>query len=470
MKIWRPFFIAFVLISMYGCTDRAEPLEGDSLTILQGVTVIDGTGAEPWEDAVIVIEGDRIIAVGDVGDYRYPADATIIDLQGHYALPGFMDLHAHVRDNMMRTFLAFGITTIRNPSAGPRNTSSGPSRGVDLREQVKAGEVLGPRVFTAGETLNTPAFSSGQGIEFETEADLRAEIQTEIASGVDYVKLYWGIDPQMLSVAVEEAHSRGVKVIGHLKRTSWTEAAVRGINSLVHSCSEGPIWELLEEEERDPFHSNDWGEYLRSWARTAPQVNLDGSRMAALIDALLRNDVEVNPTLVQAEALYWADDSEHLELQQPSFAPEGFASTWSENWRRSAEFMRGLELTDDEWQELKEGFRMCGQMTRTFHERGVLLTTGSDVGGWMTPGVSLHRELELLVETGIPTLDVIKIATHNGARALGILDEVGTLEPGKIADIVVLQGNPVDDIRNTQTIVSVFSAGREYSPESLLQE
>ncbi len=182
--------MAFLLFAIIGCSDRAELLDGDSLTVLQGVTVIDGTGAEPREDAVIVIERDRIIAVGNVGEYRYPADTTIVDLQGHYVVPGLMDLHAHARDSMMRTFLAFGITTIRNPAAGPRNTSSGPSRGVGLREQVKRGEVLGPQVFTAGELINSPEFSSGQGIELETEADLRAEIQTQIASSVDYVKLY----------------------------------------------------------------------------------------------------------------------------------------------------------------------------------------------------------------------------------------------------------------------------------------
>jgi len=329
-------------------------------------------------------------------------------------------------------------------------------------------------MYTAGQLIDAPGnFISNTEAEAETEAEIRAEVQLQAEAGVDYVKLYMGISDSLVAAAIDQARSEGVRVLGHLKQASWTVAAESGIDGLVHSCSEGPTWELLGPDAHASFRwadGDDWGDFLRSWAQFVDSIATDGSRMSSLIRVLIANEVEVNPTLVVMEALYWADDSEHLELQQPSFAPEGFAATWSENWRRSATFMRGLELTDDQWQELKEGFRTCGEMIKTFHERGVLLTTGSDVGGWMTPGVSLHREFELLVEAGIPTLDVIKIATHNGARALGILDEIGTLEPGKIADIVVLQRNPVHDIRNTQTIVSVFIAGREYSPESLLKD
>jgi imidazolonepropionase-like amidohydrolase len=125
-------------------------------------------------------------------------------------------------------------------------------------------------------------------------------------------------------------------------------------------------------------------------------------------------------------------------------------------------------LNSEEWSQLKQEFAVCGEMVRHFHAQGVLLTAGSDLGGWMTPGVSLHRELELLVATGISPMDAIRIGTSNGARALGISDQVGTLEQGMLADILILRENPLVDIRNTLTIELVLQGGLILDPGKLL--
>ncbi len=127
-------------------------------------------------------------------------------------------------------------------------------------------------------------------------------------------------------------------------------------------------------------------------------------------------------------------------------------------------------LSSEEWSQLKQGFVVCGEMVRHFHDQGVLLTAGSDVGGWMTPGVSLHRELELLVEAGISPMDPLQIGTSNGATALGISDQVGTLEQGMLADIVILRENPLVDIRNTLSIELVLQSGVILDPVELLSD
>ena len=172
------------------------------------------------------------------------------------------------------------------------------------------------------------------------------------------------------------------------------------------------------------------------------------------------------------EALCWGNDTTLLMRLKPSIAPAELKDRWwGKNWEEANPIMRSLDLSNEEWALLKTSYAKTKDMIRVFHERGVLLTAGSDVGmPWITPGVSLNRELELLVSSGIPPLDVLTIATHNGALALGILDEVGTVETGKNADLVVLKANPIKDIRNTREIEMVIKEGRRYVPSELLQK
>jgi hypothetical protein len=193
--------------------------------------------------------------------------------------------------------------------------------------------------------------------------------------------------------------------------------------------------------------------------------------MDRLVQVLVDSEVEVNPTLVLIESLYWGDDPAVSSRLEPSYAPATLVDGWwGENWEEGNPFMRQWGLSEDEWVRVKRGFTATKAMVRVFQERGVLLTAGSDVGmPWITPGVSFHRELELLVSAGISTLDVLVIGTRNGARALGIANDVGTVEEGKRADMVVLRDDPLDDIRNTRSIELVIAKGTPYDPAQLFR-
>jgi imidazolonepropionase-like amidohydrolase len=305
--------------------------------------------------------------------------------------------------------LNHGVTTIRNPG-GPTEQS------VALRENVSERKIIGPQIFTAGQLLNTPQipvpFVEKQ---VQTEQDVRQEVRNQVATGVDYVKLYVGLTPELVKAAINEAHSNGIKVIGHLYMTSWTDAADLGIDALTHGVPVSPF--LLSEANQQKFleaRDHPFNHFL--WLDL---VDLNGPEINEMIKALVSNNIPVDPTLDIYEAI-----------------------------------IKEYPLNQYLWPKVL-------QLTKMLYDNGVTILSGSDIPNFeLVPGASLHHELELLVEAGIPPLEVIKIATRNGAQALGIEKDVGTIVPGKQADMMILSDNPMDDISNTKKIEAVISDGQ----------
>ena len=394
--------------------------------ILEGATLIDGTGALPKHNTAIVINGTEIVYVSNntsVNNYDIHSSATknVIDLSGKYIIPGLFDMHAHVanvRTNsynqneseyMLRMLLTHGVTTIRNPG-GPTEQS------VALRENVSERKIIGPQIFTAGQLLNTPQipvpFVEKQ---VQTEQDVRQEVRNQVATGVDYIKLYVGLTPELVKAAINEAHSNGIKVIGHLYMTSWTDAADLGIDALTHGVPVSPF--LLSEANQQKFLEA--GDHPFNHFLWLDLVDLNGPEINEMIKALVSNNIPVDPTLDIYEAIIKEDP-----------------------------------LNQYLWSKVL-------QLTKMLYDNGVTILSGSDIPNFeLVPGASLHHELELLVEAGIPPLEVIKIATRNGAHALGIEEDVGTIVPGKQADMIILSDNPMDDISNTKKIEAVISDGQ----------
>ena len=210
----------------------------NEILVLNGATLIDGTDGPQKNNSVIIINNNKIIAVTSQNNYlsfnisnESLPNGRVLNLTGKYIMPGLFDMHAHVAgvrknsydqatsEEMLRMLLNYGVTTVRNPG-GPTNET------VQLREEVLNGSLSGPEIFTAGRLLNTPEFP----IPFvekqvTSEEDVREEVRRQAAAGVDYIKLYVGLKPDLVKAAIEEAHSLGIKVIGHLYLTSWTDAA-----------------------------------------------------------------------------------------------------------------------------------------------------------------------------------------------------------------------------------------------------
>lgn len=451
--------LLIVLVALSGCTATPAFQTKSAMLVLRGVNVIDGTGAPPQLNMDVVIEGERIVAIHPSGRERHASGASVLDLAGHYLLPGLIDTHAHVTvlrwypdeggrrrgvydrgvsERTLRVLLAHGITTVRNPSAPA-------AEGVALRDDVATGRIAGPRIMTSGEHLNDPGMS---------EEDLRAEVRRQVALGVDLIKVYAGLTPAQVGTVVDEAHALGVPVVGHLQRTTWTEAARLGIDAITHGFSWSPGY--LPEGRRSEYRQTILGRlHWLEW------VDLDGPEIREMIQVLVEKQVPVDPTLIAYHTKLFGDDPRYLKHPEHHLVPEIVedwqGGTHTDSWT-AEDFARGKRL----WPK-------AAQLVRRYHEAGVLLSAGSDTPvPWVLPGVGLHEELELLVGAGIPTLEVLTIATRNGAETLGLLDETGTVEPGKRADLVVLSRNPVADIRNTRSIELVVQGGRILQPPMVL--
>jgi imidazolonepropionase-like amidohydrolase len=413
-----------------------DTIKNDTILVLVGPTLIDGTGDQPKPNAVIIINGNRIVAITNETEFHdqyyslinnETTKVNVLNLTGKYVIPGLFDMHAHVAgvrknsynqnfsETTLEMLLDYGITTIRNPG-GPTNES------VALKHNVSEGNIEGPEIFTAGSLLNGPQIAIPfVEKQISTEEEAREEVQYQAAAGVDYIKLYVGLPPNLVKAAIDEAHSRGIRVIGHLYMTSWTDAANLGIDALTHGVPVNPLL-LPSGDKREQFLENGGGPFDHFlWLDL---VDLNSMEIKEMIRALVEKDIPVDPTLSIYEAML-KDDG-------------GFSNP--QNQLR--------------WDKVL-------QLTKMMYDNGVQILSGSDIPNFgLVPGASLHNELELLAEAGIKPLDVIEIATNNGAKALGIDDIVGTIQPEKQADMIVLSANPLENISNTKQIEAVMVDGK----------
>jgi imidazolonepropionase-like amidohydrolase len=460
-------------LTVLGLAALGQPAAAQAPVVIRNVSVIDGTGASARPGQTVVIVDGRIERIEPAAKARVPAGARVIDGTGKWLMPGLIDMHAHVNLGpvhgmaagkpvmeadptvtrwSLAALLGFGVTTIRDPGAPAE-------QAVAVRDSVARGQLLGPRILTAGEVIDATPFP-GLVETARTAEEVRAAVRRQTAAGVDYVKLYASLRPELLAAGIDEAHRQGKKAIGHLFATSWTEAADAGIDFIVHSVPSSP--KLLPPERRAAF--------LKSIARNARFMlqwhefyDPQSAEADSMIRSLLSHRVIHDPTLVIFEAMAWGDDPRVIESPDLRFV----APSLIRNWR--TEFTLSSNFKPADYDSAKQAWPAALRFVKQLYDRGVFLVVGTDANNpWVTPGASMHRELELLVDAGIPPLAVLEMATRNGAEALGILDQVGTVEPGKQADLVLLDADPSANISNSRRIAWVMRAGRLWKPAELL--
>lgn len=442
---------------------------GPDVIILSGATLINGTGARAQPDTTVVIRGERIRSVSGARsaavETRDHPGARVIDLTGMYLLPGFIDMHAHVAilpersdglllhhadraasEHVLKTLLSMGITTVRNPAA-PADDA------IALRDAVANGRIAGPRIFTAGESLNAGSGPiSGPGVRVADEAAVREEIRRQAGLGVDFIKLYASLPPGLVRAAITEAHARGLKVIGHLQETTWTQAAEDGIDFLTHCVP----WsaEYLPESRRAAYE--EFGGSMRGRIGWLEWVDIRGPEILRMVRLLARHKIAVDPTLIAYHTKFWGNDPRYLRSPDLALVPTIILNQWRPGW---------LNWSDSEFWRAQRMWTKVQQLVRLYYDEGVPLLAGSDMPNpWVVPGAGFHHELELLVEAGIPAIDVITIATANGAAALGIGGDTGIVKAGRRADLVVLTADPLQSIRNTRKIAWVMKGGVIHHP------
>jgi imidazolonepropionase-like amidohydrolase len=424
--------------------------------IVRNVHVIAMTGPDAPRTADVVIRGRTIAQIAPAGTATAPG-AIVIDGRGQYLIPGLIDSHVHIKEqDPLFLFVAAGVTTAQNMSGRPFH--------LDLRARVNAGTLLGPRIITAGPT------TAEVGVNTPEEAERLVAEQS--ARGYDIIKMYGGeggnFTPETYHTLITAAHARGMRVVGHAPRNLPFDVVLsEGQNSIDHMeeivYTHRPFARLI-------------GRYVDlQFGRTTDAVRDSLARVpvpdfadelqpeiAELARAVKQAGLAVTPNLVFFRNIYWmTTDSIQGLLRAPELA---YASpqqrlNWSPMLNRYANSWRDRRPTVSRW--LGEAFELERAMTRAFYKAGVPVMAGTDaefLGA--QPGFGLHTELEIFVELGMKPIDALRAATVTPATVLRIADSVGTIAPGKIADLVLLAANPLADIRNTRRIAGVFRAGR----------
>lgn len=459
-----------------------------ALVITNG-RLFDGTGADPVEPANVVIEHGRITAAGPAVNVAVPEGAQTIDAAGKFVMPGLIDMHVHVLmsggQDSLHSFLGAGVTTVRDLGGEPDET-------LRLRDEVASGERDGPRMFVHGPFIegDPPVFGVRQAqaqrpagaadtltnaMWPQTSAQQVAEtIEDVLGRGVDGVKLYAGLRPDLVEAAIRAVDGR-VFVTGHLGRTWASEAIAAGINGLEHVHATLYQDVALPEdrhgrEDGNGAMPNYWSWLTEGWSR----VDLRAGYVEQLIASIVERRVVISPTVVlitNGMATLEARDEPGLKyLPKAQAERRRQTAELRERMRRQAE-EAGEELPPIAGIDPAAGEQALAnelEFVAMVHRAGGIVVPSTDVGPTPCPGFSLHRELSLHTRGGISNADVLQNATRVAAQQLGQGDELGTVEAGKLADLLILDGDPLVQIDATRAVTTVIKGGVVYDPQEVL--
>ncbi len=438
------------LTMMTACGQEPDAPTGE-VTVLTGARLIDGNGGPPIENAVLVIRGERLEEVGSATEVTVPAGAEVVDLSGKTIMPGIIALHAHLartttglnthaenfnEENLrdrLNLYAEYGV--LHTVSLG-----SDKPLVYEVRDRQRQGEFFpGARLYTAGRGFGIPqGYPSVQpGVTEDTDVNrlsspeqVPERVEELARNDVEFVKM-WVDDsfgtqppfsPAIYQAIIQEAHSHGMRAFAHIFTYENADLLVdAGADGLLHMVRDRPV-------------------------------------DAALIDKMKARDVFAIPTLTREEAEFiYAERAPYLDdpfltdnlpastietLASPEFQAEQAADPYLEDWGP-------ILLT-------------AQRNLKTMHDAGVKIGFGSDSGQPRRfEGYFEHREMELMVEAGLTPLEVIQIASKNSAEILGIDADYGTIEPGKMAEFLVLSANPLDNISNTKTLEQVWQRGQK---------
>ena len=433
------------LLFVCACTPKGDVIA------LEGATLIDGAGGAPRNDAVIIIRNGHIQAVARVNEIAIPRGARRIDVVGKTIIPGLIDAHAHVERWAALRYLAWGVTTVRDLHG---TTDS----ALALRNDVNLGAVLGPRMFTAGAMIDgvPPTYPDAAGVAGAAEA--RRAVDQRAVAGVDYLKIYTKITPALLRPLLDEAKTLRLPVAAHLGKTDALTAARAGVVSIEHMAG------VVQAAAGNPAHylrAHDL--FLAGWtAEEQGWAALDSVAVARTARALAGTPVAIVPTLILHEMLSRLDNPILLTRPGMEDVPDGAASV-----RGVASLLRRTGWRPRDFDAFRRSRVRQDQFVREFTRAGGTIATGSDAANQLLiPGFSLHEEMALLVAAGLTPIEAITAATRRGGQLLSA-DSLGLVTPGKVADLVVLNANPLQNIAATRNIAWVMSRGRILRPDSL---
>ena len=458
IKVFLPFIASVALAQIEKAPNRAEG-EYANRTIIRGVTLINSTGAPPIGPIDIVIEKNKIAQIKQVGYPGVPIDPKSrpklnegdkeLDCTGMYLMPGFIDMHGHIggkqqgtpAEYVFKLWLGHGITTIRDPSAG-----NGLDWTLDQKRRSEKNEITAPRIKAY------TAFGMGSDKAITTPEEARQWVRDNAAKGADGIK-FFGAEPAVFRAALEENKKIGLRSACHhaqleVARMNVLATAKAGLTSMEHwyGLPEALFDErTLQNYPADYNYSNEQNRFEEAGKLWKQSAEPGSAKWNQVMDELLKIDFTLDPTfniyeanrdLMMARRAEWHDDYTLPAVWRfygPSRISHG--SYWL-NWGTEQEVA---------W---KENYQIWMRFVNEYKNKGGRVTTGSDSGFiYQLYGFAYIRELELLREAGFHPLEVIRAATIKGAEALGMADQIGSVEVGKLADFVITEENPLANLK-----------------------
>jgi len=439
--------------------------------VLQHVRVIDGTGRPPVEDQNVVLESGKITAVQAGANIPATQGTTVLEMRGYTVMPGIVGMHNHLfyvaRPNedsqwnsdppalvpqmtfsAPRLYLAGGVTTMRTTGSVETYTD------LNLKRAIEEGKLPGPHIDVTGPYLEGPNSYFLQMHQLSGPDEARQIVDYWADRGVTSFKAYMNITRPELKAAIDAAHKHGLKITGHLCSVTYKEAAELGIDDLEHGFF---VNTQLDPDKKPDVCSESQGAYtLEHMLANSPETK-------DLIDTLVKHHVAITSTLPVFESGGIPGRPPLRQQALDAMTPEA-----REAYLYNRERPASMKPPKTDWPML---FKRDMELEYAFAQAGGLLLAGSDPtgNGGVVPGFGDQREIELLVEAGFSPLEAIKIATLNGATYLGKQDQIGTVAPGKNADLVVIKGDPASHISDIENVEIVFKDGIGYDSQKLLE-
>jgi imidazolonepropionase-like amidohydrolase len=443
MKSAKVGLILILVIAFYGCaTDSKETVKSsrEPSTVIKGGLLIDGTGKAPIPNSVVVIEGSAIKAVGPLGQVMIPSKARIIEANNKVVLPGLIDMHVHYAHWMDQLFISHGVTTVRDVGR-PLNYI------LEARKQSHREGVKKPRIYTSGPFLDgsppifgAPLWGEVQTYPVATPEEAKSAAYQLLNSKVDCFKIQQRMTRSCLEAIMEVAKKEKVVVTAHLGVGGFADSNTGEIKA-----SEAILLGVKGIEHGTGFR------YL----------NASKSELKEFSDMIISHSVFIVPTLFMEEQFSKILDPELQKdpvlKQIPPDILKGLNSFWETTFGVGKWYTKGHSDRHRAVLEKRKEF------IRLLTKKGGsgLIVAGTDVTvPFVFPGVSLHREIELLTAAGLTPMQAIMAATKNASGLLGHADRLGTLEEGKIADVLILNANPLEDISNLRSVEMVLRDGK----------
>jgi imidazolonepropionase-like amidohydrolase len=435
---------------------------------LTHVRVIDGTGSAAREDQTVIVSKGKIESVGDASAAKVPADAQVLDLQGYSVIPGLVGMHDHMFYPMgngvfgemaysfPRLYLAGGVTTIRTTGALE------PYTDLELKKSIDAGQTPGPKMHVTGPYLEGKGSWAIQMHQLTGPEDATRTVNFWLDQGVDNFKAYMFITRAELGAAIVAAHKRGAKVTGHLCAVNFREAADLGIDDLEHGLFVDT--EFISGKKLDECPGD--GEDPVGMAK----LDANAGPLHDTIQYLVQHHVVVTSTLPVFEMGSFPGRPTMQRRVLDALSPDARSAVLA-NRVRASDDNRIRQRFGSEGSPYAAAFKKEEEFEYAFSKAGGLLLAGLDPTGMggVIAGFGDQREVELLVEAGFTPLEAIHIATANGAQFLGEFDRIGTIAPGKQADLVVIKGDPSKKIEDIENVETVFKDGIGYDSGKLIE-